>query len=418
MGQDSVPPLPRLQRGLEESAAEFGRIVTAQTIWEVYVEAWALYAQLYTDADPNELPRELPYWMTTRTHMPPNDGWSSFIFHHLFRRASPPSWNHLYFLRLYRRFKETWKAVEQYVGPFDRRFRHTIGRYIMVAFNSSQRTEIGTYQHNNSWYQGKPIFFKIQFWAPYFSPPEDNMQIPWRCVRDYSIRHPDIMPDATSKDMTVEYFHYLESAFRRLWWRVMYETDELCNDSPVYRDLVCSSVLKHILRLVGPRWHAESGLHYVFPWHLPQWEERERGKEDFFLLPISAGTVSNEYEETKHSRPTILLPTRNNVMWLLDVIESFPDLPEETLEHIEWIDKVLENDGNQFALHSHLNAKAAATVQEDQDNPLLQRFLSHTEPPQKLVRSDECIDDMDEGQDGDVLTVPDNGCDESSDESD
>ncbi|KAH6984194.1 hypothetical protein BKA56DRAFT_642522 [Ilyonectria sp. MPI-CAGE-AT-0026] len=138
------------------------------------------------DADPNKLPRELPYWMTTRTYMPPNDGWLSFIFYYLFRRASLPLWNYLYFLRLYRTFKETWKAVEQYVGPFDRQFRHAIRDYIM----------------------------------------------------------------------------------------------------------------------------------------------------DCFLLPISAGTVSKEYEETKHSRPTILLPTRKNIMWLLDIVESFPDLPEDILEQL------------------------------------------------------------------------------------
>ncbi|KAH8654289.1 hypothetical protein BGZ61DRAFT_373751, partial [Ilyonectria robusta] len=360
----------------------------------------------------------LPYWMTTRTYMPPNDGWSSFIFHHLFRRASPPSWNHLYFLRLYRTFKETWKAVEQYVGPFDRRFRHAIGDYIMVAFNSSQRNEVGTYDHKKSWYQGKPIFFKIQFWAPYFSPPEDNIQIPWRSICDYGVRHPDIAPDTTSKAMTVEFFHYLESPFCGLWWKIMYKTDQLLDDKPTNRNLICSNILKYVLILAGPRWHADSGLPYVLPWHLPRWDEREGGKEDFFLLPISAGTVSKEYEETKHSRPTILLPTRKNIMWLLDIIESFPDLPEDILEQIEWIGKALHNDGYQFDLHTHLYAKTVATVQDDQVNPLLRRFLSQTDPPQKVAQSGEFVHDADEGRDEDVLIVPDDGCDESSDESD
>jgi hypothetical protein len=55
----------------------------------------------------------------------------------------------------------------------------------MVTLNSSQNTEVSTYKHDKSWYRGKPIFFKIQFWAPYFSPPDDNRRIPWEWVRDH-----------------------------------------------------------------------------------------------------------------------------------------------------------------------------------------------------------------------------------------
>ncbi|EXL90495.1 hypothetical protein FOIG_16265 [Fusarium odoratissimum NRRL 54006] len=39
--------------------------------------------------------------MTTRTYVPPHDGWSYFVFYHLFHRDKTPSWNHLHFLRLY-----------------------------------------------------------------------------------------------------------------------------------------------------------------------------------------------------------------------------------------------------------------------------------------------------------------------------
>ncbi|KAH6959559.1 hypothetical protein BKA56DRAFT_561910 [Ilyonectria sp. MPI-CAGE-AT-0026] len=409
IGQDKLPSLLRLQEGVEESATDGSQIVTAQTIWEVYAEAWALYAQLYADTDPNKLPRELPYWMTTRTYVPPHDGWSSFVFHHLFHRASPPSWNHLYFLRLYRTFEESWKGIQQYAGPFDRRFRHVVGNYIMVAFNSSQRNEVGTYQHDKSWYRGKPTFFKIQFWAPYFSPPEDNVRIPWQWVSDHGTRHPDIAPDTKSEYMTVEYFHSLEGVLCRLWWKCMYETDQLCDTGPTRRNLICSSVLEHFSRLVGPQWYAErgSGRPYLLPWHLPRWEDREREREDFLLLPISAGTVLKEYEETKHSRPTMLLPTRHNMMWLLNVVESIPDLSEYTQKQIQWMDKVLDNNVGQFALRSHLSAKATATAEGDQANPLLRSFLSQTEPPQRVVRSDERAYNTDEGEEDDGFIVLD-----------
>ncbi|KAJ0130334.1 Uncharacterized protein HZ326_26569, partial [Fusarium oxysporum f. sp. albedinis] len=132
-----LPPLSRLQECIEDSATENGQIVTAQTIWEVYAEGWSLYAEICADADPNKLPQGLPYWMTTRTYVPPHDGWSSFVFYHLFHRDKTPSWNHLHFLRLYRAFKESWKAVQQYAGSFDRRFRRVVGDFIMVTLNSS-----------------------------------------------------------------------------------------------------------------------------------------------------------------------------------------------------------------------------------------------------------------------------------------
>ncbi|KAI3573948.1 hypothetical protein IWW34DRAFT_671861 [Fusarium oxysporum f. sp. albedinis] len=384
IGQDKLPPLSRLQECIEDSATENGQIVTAQTIWEVYAEGWSLYAEVCADADPNKLPQGLPYWMTTRTYVPPHDGWSSFVFHHLFHRDKTPSWNHLHFLRLYRAFKESWKAVQQYAGSFDRRFRRVVGDFIMVTLNSSQNTEVVTYKHDKSWYQGKPVFFKIQFWAPYFSPPDDNRRIPWEWVRDHKTRHPGIAPDAKSKDMTVGYFHGLESTVRRLLQMYTYESGRLYSATPACRDSICFSALDYLSKLVGPRWPAKHGPPYLLPWHLPTWKEREGGREDFLLLPIPAGTVLKEYEEIKHSRPTLLLPTQDNVARLLDFVESFPDLSARTLEHIEWMDKMLDNNKGQFALRSHLNVKVEATAENDRGDSYLRRFLSQEKPPERI----------------------------------
>jgi hypothetical protein len=275
----------------------------------------------------------------------------------------------------------------------------------MVTLNSSQKNEVGTYQHDKSWYRGKPMFFKIQFWAPYFSPPGDNIHIPWEWVRDHNTRHPDIAPDTKSKDMTVGYFHDLESTIRRLLQTYTYESGRLYNSTPAYRDSICSSALKYLSKLVGPRWPTKCGPPYLLPWHLPNWKEREGGREDFFHLPIPAGTVSKEYEEIKHSRPTILLPTRDNVAWLLDVVESFPDLSEETLKQIEWMDKMLDNNQGQFALRSHLNVKVEATAEDDRADSYLRRFLSQTKPPQRIIQRYDCACDADKRLEYDVSTA-------------
>jgi hypothetical protein len=109
------------------------------------------------------------------------------------------------------------------------------------------------------------------------------------------------------------------------------------------------------------------------------------------------------------------------MMWLLNVVESVPDLCERTQEQIQWMDKVLDNNEGQFALRSHLNAKATATAERDQADPLLRCFLSQTEPPQRVVRSDECAYNTDGGEEnGCFIALDEDGhCDdESSEEAD
>ncbi|KAJ0140646.1 Uncharacterized protein HZ326_16485 [Fusarium oxysporum f. sp. albedinis] len=163
-----------------------------------------------------------------------------------------------------------------------------------------------------------------------------------------------------------------------------YESGRLYSATPACRDSICFSALDYLSKLVGPRWPAKHGPPYLLPWHLPTWKEREGGREDFLLLPIPAGTVLKEYEEIKHSRPTLLLPTQDNVARLLDFVESFPDLSARTLEHIEWMDKMLDNNKGQFALRSHLNVKVEATAENDRGDSYLRRFLSQEKPPERI----------------------------------
>ncbi|KAL3584723.1 hypothetical protein FPOAC2_14504 [Fusarium poae] len=167
----------------EESAAETGRIPTAQAVHGIYAEAWDKYRQATADDDSNgdintsssslrsALPEELPCWMTTRRRLPPKNSWSAFLFDQIFCRPKPPTWNALFFLQLYRGFKKFWQDTCAPLGPFDGRFSRQIGYYIQIAFNCDHTKEVGTSHAQGTWYHAKPSFFQIQYWAPYFSPP-------------------------------------------------------------------------------------------------------------------------------------------------------------------------------------------------------------------------------------------------------
>ncbi|KAG6978996.1 hypothetical protein FocnCong_v011040 [Fusarium oxysporum f. sp. conglutinans] len=84
------------EQAQEESAAETGRIPTAQAVHGIYAEAWDKYRQATADDDSNgdintsssslrsALPEELPCWMTTRRRLPPKNSWSAFLFDQIF----------------------------------------------------------------------------------------------------------------------------------------------------------------------------------------------------------------------------------------------------------------------------------------------------------------------------------------------
>jgi hypothetical protein len=38
-------------------------------------------------------------------------------------------------------------------------------------FNTDRSKEVGTSRGEGTWYDSRPPFFQIQYWAPYFSPP-------------------------------------------------------------------------------------------------------------------------------------------------------------------------------------------------------------------------------------------------------
>lgn len=173
LGRTNIQRLNRLQQARQEAGADTGRTPTAQTIWEVYLEAWEKYIQAQPveavdeglegdqGARPSQLPNELPCWMSIRWRqwLPPSNSWCDFVFDHLFRRAQPPTWNQVHFLRTYRVMKEYWKIIEGMMGSLDDRLKGQIDRYILIAFNCDQSKEVGTKHARDIWYRGKPAFF-------------------------------------------------------------------------------------------------------------------------------------------------------------------------------------------------------------------------------------------------------------------
>ncbi|PWI64624.1 hypothetical protein PCL_09481 [Purpureocillium lilacinum] len=118
-GGEKLPvKLPMLKRAQESAAAEVGKIVTAQIIWEIYFEAWTLYATAMDLEGPDNgstMPPELPCWMKARKNfVPPDDGWSEYVFGHLFGRAKESAWNgRSHFLQVYRIFKSLWTPISR-----------------------------------------------------------------------------------------------------------------------------------------------------------------------------------------------------------------------------------------------------------------------------------------------------------------
>lgn len=158
-GNGLAKTLPVLKRAQEDAAAVPDKIVTAQTIWEIYSEAWTLYAtarRLEGADDGSITPPELPCWMRAR-HLPPDDGWSEYVFAHLFGQAKEPVWSGgSHFLQVCRSFKSLRDPISKSAGQFDNRLKKIIGTFILVTFNSNNTKEVGTNHYQGSWYYGKP----------------------------------------------------------------------------------------------------------------------------------------------------------------------------------------------------------------------------------------------------------------------
>ena len=277
-GRRVLPKLATLEQAQKDAAAEVSQIVMAQTIWEIYTEAWNAYTVLLSqdDVDGPRMPDELPRWMTTRKYLPPNDGWSAFVFAHLFGRTKPPKWDGSRFLRVYRSFKSKWEAIAKSAGQFDHRLKRIIGACIMVTFNSDQWKEVGTSHGRETWYHGKPAFFQIQYCALYFSPPQYSHDIRLDAATEAQPLPGDLMPDAATRVLTADRFQYLERVVHQDWLRVFQSGQKSVQVEERNRNY--RRALRHMILLSGPNWVSDGKIDWVIPWRF--------GKDDFLRLPV------------------------------------------------------------------------------------------------------------------------------------
>ncbi|KAL6408560.1 hypothetical protein AUP68_08420 [Ilyonectria robusta] len=380
LGRNVLPDLSRLQQAQKDAAAEAWQIVKAQTIWEIYMEAWAVYTTALPDSaqEGSQMLGELPCRMTTRKYLPPKDRWSDFVFQHLFGRSTPPKRSRNHFLQVYRSFKTLWSTISEPAGPFDDHLRRIFGSCIMIAFNSDQWKEVGTNHTRDTWYHGKPAFFQIQYLAPYFSPPQDNCHNRLGSVSSGHRLSEELSPDTTPRVLTAQRFQHLESVVQQDWLRIMGETVELRSGSQDTINRHCRRALRHMTLLAGLNWVSGERLEYIVPWKL--------GATDSFRVPIPSAHVLREGSDTLLSHPTIILPTRRNVMRLFDTIRSFSGLSQEIIQRLRWAKRQLHNNGNQYDLRSHLEAKKEAAELTRDSLSLLRLFLSQTEPPERHVQ--------------------------------
>lgn len=185
----------------------------------------------------------------------------------------------------------------------------------MIAFNSDQWKEVGTNHTRDTRYHGKPAFFQIQYLAPYFSPPQDNCHIRLGSVSSSHRLSEELSPDTTPRVLTAQRFQYLESVVQQDWLRIMGETVELRSGSQDTINRHCRRALRHMTLLADPNWVSGERLEYIVLWKL--------GATDSFRVPIQSAHVLREGSDTLLSHPTIILPTRRNVMRLFDTIRSF-----------------------------------------------------------------------------------------------
>ncbi|PWI64385.1 hypothetical protein PCL_10523 [Purpureocillium lilacinum] len=319
--------------------------------------------------------------MITRKHSPPNDGWSEFVFSRIFHWDKPPKWDRRWFLQVYRGLMDQWSVLSTTpAGQFDNRLKRIIGQYIMVTFNSDVGGEVRTNHTRDTWYEDKPRFFQVQYRAPYFSPPQDSYDL--RLDDACAGRH---MPDGLSGDaaprvLTAERFQYLERLLRKDWLHVMGSAIEEAPEEE--RNRACRQALRHMGLLAGPSRARGERMEHVVPWY--------GGKDDFFRHPLpSTHRCMQERPDDLLSQPTIVLPSRHNVMKLIARGRFFRGRSAELERRLQWTTRLLNNGGKQYDMVTHLEAKKKAAEVTRQSPSILRQFLSQSEPPQEPIPSGE-----------------------------
>lgn len=142
---------------------------------------------------------------------------------------------------------------------------------------------------------------------------------------NYEQRHPGLPHNVASTASSAREFQYDARKFERLWCRMIRENDGLRDVDPNARDEICNRALETIATTAGPRWYHQARIAYVLPWEFSDWVVDSDGYEDHFRLPIALPRNSRDISMASFQSPTVYLPTRQNVMRLLDAIAAVSD---------------------------------------------------------------------------------------------
>ncbi|KAJ9412787.1 hypothetical protein QL093DRAFT_2570441 [Fusarium oxysporum] len=346
IGRQILPALSCLQRARDKSAADTACILSAQTL------STSASSHLLGQGTECDMPDELPCWMATRQRLPPKDSWSDFVYGVLFYHPNTqPKWSRLYFLQLYRSFRDQWDRVKLWAGQFDRQFGIRIGHYIRVMFNTDRSKEVGTTHGEGTWYHGRPPFFQIH-----------QKDIPLASVYQRH-QYPDsLSPFAISTIPTARDFQALDELVWEHWVQIVDNIDSLRSASLSYIRRHCRPALLYVRSLSGPTWGSNGDVKFVQPWSVERKDIDECEEEDVFRIPVVYNHILKHMSESIINQPTIFLPDRDNVMGLLKNIES---------------------------LRGH---SASFIARLDQYDVRSRLFLRQTEPPEKEVLSPDAVD--------------------------
>ncbi|OBS15046.1 hypothetical protein FPOA_14064 [Fusarium poae] len=379
IGRQKLPVLDLLQQAQEESAAETGRIPTAQAVHGIYAEAWDKYRQVTADDDSDGD-------INTSSYHHPHCDLLCLRSCLIFCRPKPPTWNALFFLQLYRGFKEFWQDTCAPLGPFDGRFSRQIGYYIQIAFNCDHTKEVGTSHAQGTWYHAKPPFFQIQYWAPYFSPPRVQEKTSLSSLYRRRAYPKGLSPRSTPLIPSPRYFHDLESVAWPHWVEIMHHSHHDPDRLPFERRSSirrhCKRALFYVSFLAGPTWGIDKDVNFIVPWSFNKTSHGSSNECDIFHVPVAETHISKTIVEDTVSQPTILLPTRDTIIGLLDAIETLTGHSSSIAERLSWTKRRLNNQGDQYDLRSHLAARHREVGPSTESQSLLERFLHQREPPE------------------------------------
>lgn len=399
LGRQVIGKLERLQAAQDACFLDQSIVVSAQTVWEIYRDAWAQYTEAVIrqgraqDIDDTitaieeRLPEEVPCWMSTRRHTPSKNSWCDFVYDMLFHRQSPPTWKNNQFLRLYTTYKAFWCSLGPEAETFDDFFSSQIGRYILVTFNSDTSKEVGTRHGKHTWQHGKPTFFGIQYWAPYFSPP--RAQQPTLTQIFPSGEYPTGIDNFTiAKIPSVHSMQRLDVELRDGWVDVVIlasKSRSAEEDEDI--KVQCAGVLEYMAYVSGPRRVKPQGGFFMRPWVFDGFDGRYYGEGDYLHVPIPKSHIPDDQSREVGSQPTIILPTQANMNRLAHAIRSMSYLPDSVQSRRRVLQRQFDAVADNIGLISTLSAKSNSLedLPGTETSGLLRQFLQQTTPPEREI---------------------------------